>query len=139
MAIVGAIYQTILNRLIFKSCQLCNVAHDFRYDPRMCRPTYVDYPYVTYLRILQSFLPLKNIFSEAIVRFSFGVFVSPLNEVPSCRFYVYNSLKYVFNFDQRLRYTSQETKCIKWYSVLIFKKFTPIFPVTNLTYNLTFL
>jgi len=34
MTIVGASYQTILNRLMLQSCQLCDVAHDFRYDPR---------------------------------------------------------------------------------------------------------
>ena len=33
MTIVGASYQTILNRLMLQSCQLCDVAHDFRYDP----------------------------------------------------------------------------------------------------------
>jgi len=34
MTIVGATYQTILNRLMLQGCQLCDVAHDFRYDPR---------------------------------------------------------------------------------------------------------
>ena len=33
MTIVGVTYQTILNRLMSQSCQLCDVAHDFRYDP----------------------------------------------------------------------------------------------------------
>jgi hypothetical protein len=35
MTIVGATYQMILNRLMLQSCQLCEVAHDFRYDPRI--------------------------------------------------------------------------------------------------------
>jgi hypothetical protein len=34
MTRVGATYQTILNRWMLRSCQLCDVAHDFRYDPR---------------------------------------------------------------------------------------------------------
>jgi hypothetical protein len=29
MTIVGATYQTILNRLMLQSCQLCDVGHDF--------------------------------------------------------------------------------------------------------------
>jgi len=32
VTIVGASYQTILNRLMLQGCQLCDVAHDFRYD-----------------------------------------------------------------------------------------------------------
>jgi len=35
MTIVGATYQTILNRLMLQSCQLCDVARDFQYDPPM--------------------------------------------------------------------------------------------------------
>jgi len=35
MTIVDAPYQTIINRLMLHSCQLCDVAHDFRYDPRI--------------------------------------------------------------------------------------------------------
>ena len=35
MTIVGTTYQTILNRLMLQSCQLCDVARDFRYDPRI--------------------------------------------------------------------------------------------------------
>jgi hypothetical protein len=34
MTIVGATYQTILNRLMLQSWQLCDVARDFRCDPR---------------------------------------------------------------------------------------------------------
>ena len=34
MTVVGVTYQTILSRLVLQSCQLCDVAHDFRYDPR---------------------------------------------------------------------------------------------------------
>jgi len=33
MTIVGVTCQTVLNRLMLQSCQLCDVAHDFRYDP----------------------------------------------------------------------------------------------------------
>ena len=33
MKIVDGTYQTILKRLMLQSCQLCDVAHDFRYDP----------------------------------------------------------------------------------------------------------
>ena len=36
MTVVGATYQTILNRLVLQSCQLCDVAHDFRYDLHIC-------------------------------------------------------------------------------------------------------
>ena len=32
MVIVDVTYQTILNHLMLQSCQLCDVAHDFRYD-----------------------------------------------------------------------------------------------------------
>jgi len=32
LTVVGATYQTILNHLTLQSCQLCDVAHDFRYD-----------------------------------------------------------------------------------------------------------
>ena len=35
MTIVGATYQTILSRLMLQSCQLCDVARDFQYDPPM--------------------------------------------------------------------------------------------------------
>jgi len=35
MTIVGAIYQMILTRLKLQICQLCDVAHDFLYDPPM--------------------------------------------------------------------------------------------------------
>jgi len=35
MKIVDATYRTILNRLTLQSCQLCDVARDFRYDPRI--------------------------------------------------------------------------------------------------------
>jgi len=34
MTVVGATYQTILNRLMLQGCQLCDVVHDFRYDPQ---------------------------------------------------------------------------------------------------------
>jgi hypothetical protein len=35
MKIADATYQTILIRLTLQSCQLCDTAHDFRYDPRI--------------------------------------------------------------------------------------------------------
>jgi len=41
---VAATYQTVLNRLMLQSCQLCDVAHDFRYDP--CYINKVQMPYV---------------------------------------------------------------------------------------------
>jgi len=36
MTKLGTSYKTILNRLMLQGCQLCDVAHDFRYDPRIC-------------------------------------------------------------------------------------------------------
>jgi hypothetical protein len=35
MTIIGGTYQTILNRLMLQSCQLCDIAHDFWYDPHI--------------------------------------------------------------------------------------------------------
>ena len=34
MTVVGATYQMILKCLMLQSCQLCDIAHDFWYDPR---------------------------------------------------------------------------------------------------------
>jgi hypothetical protein len=39
MTVVGTTYQTILNHLMLHSCQLCDVAHDFRNDPRTLKHT----------------------------------------------------------------------------------------------------
>jgi len=36
MTIAGVTHQTILSRLVLQSCQLCDVVHDFRYDPSIC-------------------------------------------------------------------------------------------------------
>jgi hypothetical protein len=35
MTLVGATYQTILNRLMLQSCQLCDGARNFQYDPHI--------------------------------------------------------------------------------------------------------
>ena len=48
MTIVGTAYQTILNRLMLQSCQLCDVAHDFWYDP--CNSKWI-WIYLTVLNI----------------------------------------------------------------------------------------
>jgi len=37
MTIVGATYQKILIRLMLRSCKLCDVAHYFRPDLRICQ------------------------------------------------------------------------------------------------------
>jgi len=37
MTIVGATYQTKFNHLMLQSCQPCDVAHDFWYDPRIMK------------------------------------------------------------------------------------------------------
>ena len=39
---VGATYQKILIRLMLRSCQICDVSHDFRADPRNFRLIYSE-------------------------------------------------------------------------------------------------